>query len=113
MEPTAAGYRPGALDAATIAEAFRIPADERPDDVAVRTQGGAIEWTWADLRARVDALAAGLSRLGGKRGDSVALQLSNRPEFHQCDRAGIPLGAPPFSIYNPYAPQQIEFVVSD
>ncbi len=35
MEPTAAGYRPGALDAATVAEAFRITADERPDAVAL------------------------------------------------------------------------------
>jgi long-subunit acyl-CoA synthetase (AMP-forming) len=113
MEPTAAGYRPGALDAATVAEAFRITADERPGDIAVRSQGGAVEWTWAELRERVDALASGLSRLGVRRGDSVALLLSNRPEFHQCDLAVMTLGATPFSIYNTYAPEQIQFVVSD
>jgi long-subunit acyl-CoA synthetase (AMP-forming) len=113
MEPTAAGYRPGALDAATVAEAFRITADERSDDVAVRTQGGAEEWTWGQLRERVDALAAGLSRLGVKRGDSVALLLSNRPEFHLCDLAAMTLGATPFSVYNTYAPEQIQFVVQD
>ena len=113
MEPTAAGYRPGALDAATVAEAFRITADERPDDVAVRSQGGAVEWTWGELRERVDALAAGLSRLGVKRGDSVALLLSNRPEFHLCDLAAMTLGATPFSVYNTYAPEQIQFVVQD
>jgi long-subunit acyl-CoA synthetase (AMP-forming) len=113
MEPTAAGYRPGALDAATVAEAFRITADDRPGDVAVRSQGGAVEWTWAELRDRVDALASGLSRLGVRRGDSVALLLTNRPEFHQCDLAVMTLGATPFSIYNTYAPEQIQFVVSD
>ena len=75
MEPTAAVHRPRALDAQTVAEAFRITADAYPDAVAVRTQGGVVEWTWAVLRDKVDALAAGLSRLGVQRGDSVALQV--------------------------------------
>jgi long-chain acyl-CoA synthetase len=113
MEPTAAVHRPRALDAETVAEAFRITADEYPDVVAVRSQGGVVEWTWAELRDKVDALAAGLSRLGVQRGDSVALLLSNRPEFHLADLAAMTLGATPFSVYNTYAPEQIEFVVSD
>ena len=41
------------------------------------------------------------------RGDTVALMISNRPEFHLCDLAGMMLGATPFSIYNTYTPEQI------
>ncbi|HEY8584672.1 MAG TPA: AMP-dependent synthetase/ligase [Capillimicrobium sp.] len=93
--------------------AFRITAEDRAGDVAFRTQGGAVEWTWGEVREKVDALAAGLAKRGVRRGDSVALLLSNRPEFHQADLAAMTLGATPFSIYNTYAPEQIGYVVSD
>jgi len=102
-----------ALGAATIAEAFRITAAERSDDVAIRTKGDAFTITWGELRTRVDALAGGLAKLGLKRGDTIALMLSNRPEFHLCDLAATMLGATPFSIYNTYAPPQIAYLVSD
>src|SRR5262249_19711025 len=93
-----------ARDAATIAEAFRITAEDRPDEVAIRTRGDAFTITWAKLRDRVDALAGGLAKLGLERGQTIALMLSNRPEFHICDLAAMTLGATPFSIYNTYAP---------
>ncbi len=102
-----------ALDAATIAEAFRITSGERADQVAVRTKEDEISWTWGELRDRVDQLAGGLTELGLKKGDTIALLLSNRPEFHLCDLAAMMVGATPFSIYNTYAPNQIEFVVTD
>ena len=38
---------------------------------------------------------------------------ANRPEFHICDLAVMMVGGTPFSIYNTYAPEQIEYVVSD
>ncbi len=102
-----------ALGAATIAEAFRITAGERADEVAIRTRQDAFTITWGELRERVDALAGGLVRLGIGRGDTIALMLSNRPEFHLCDLAAMMLGATPFSIYNTYAPEQIRYLVSD
>ncbi len=102
-----------ALGAATIAEAFRITVAERAEEVAIRTKGDAFSITWGELRERVDALAGGLAKLGVGRGDSVALMLSNRPEFHLCDLAAMMLGATPFSIYNTYTPEQIRYVVSD
>jgi long-subunit acyl-CoA synthetase (AMP-forming) len=102
-----------ARDAATIAEAFRITAEDRADAVAIRTKGDAFTITWSELRDRVDALAGGLAKLGLERGQAVALMLSNRPEFHICDLAAITLGATPFSIYNTYAPSQIEYLVTD
>ena len=102
-----------AVDAATMAEAFRLTAAARADQTAIRTKGDAIAITWQELRDRVDALAGGLAQLGVKRGDSVALLMGNRPEFHVCDLAAMMLGATTFSIYQTYAPNQIEFVVSD
>jgi long-chain acyl-CoA synthetase len=116
MESALQQTRPGApaaLSAATVAEAFRITARERADEVAIRTKGDAFTITWGQLLERVDALAAGLAEIGVGRGQAVALMLSNRPEFHLCDLAAMMLGATPFSIYNSYAPEQIRYLVTD
>src|SRR3954463_2726287 len=102
-----------AVGAATLAEAFRITVEDFPDRVAVRTLDGSVSLTWSELRDRSDALAGGLARLGVVRGDTVALMLGNRPEFHVADLAAMTLGATPFSIYLTYAPEQIQYVVSD
>jgi long-subunit acyl-CoA synthetase (AMP-forming) len=103
----------GAAHAATLAEAFRLTAADREDEVAIRTKEDAFTITWGELRERVDALAGGLSKLGLRRGETLALMLSNRPEFHLCDLAGMMLGAAPFSIYNTYTPEQIRYLVKD
>ncbi len=100
-------------DATTIAGAFRFTADRLGDRVALRTRNDETTLTWHELRDRVDALAGGLAKLGLERGDTIALLLANRPEFHLCDLAAMTVGAAPFSIYTTYAPNQIEFVVSD
>jgi long-subunit acyl-CoA synthetase (AMP-forming) len=99
--------------AATVAEAFRITAAEHGDRVAVRTRADEIRWTWSELRDRVDALAGGLARLGVTRGDTVALMISNRPEFHLADLAAMTLGATPFSIYLTSSPEQVAYVLED
>jgi long-chain acyl-CoA synthetase len=102
-----------AVGAATIAEAFRITAEDHPDRVAVRTKDDEVSLTWSELRDRVDALARGLHELGVRRGDTVALMLANRPEFHIADLAVMSLGATPFSIYATSTPDQIAYVVGD
>jgi long-chain acyl-CoA synthetase len=104
---------PAAASASTLAEAFRITAAERAGDVAIRTKGDAFTITWGELRERVDALAGGLAALGLRRGETLALMLSNRPEFHLCDLAGMMLGAAPFSIYNTYTAEQISYLLTD
>jgi long-chain acyl-CoA synthetase len=106
------GHGPAA-DAATLAEAFRITAAERADQVAIRTKGDAFTITWGELRVRVDALAGGLAKLGLRRGETIALLIGNRPEFHLCDLAAMMLGATPFSIYDTYTAEQIRYLVSD
>ena len=83
MESSTAPKR--AVDASSIAEAFRITASTRPDAGAVRTLDDTIAWTWGELREKVDTLAAGLVGLGLQRRQTIALMLANRPEFHLCD----------------------------
>jgi long-subunit acyl-CoA synthetase (AMP-forming) len=97
-----------ALGASTLCEAFQITAAERPDQVALRTLGGTIEITYAEFAARVRALAEGLHALGVGRGDTVALMLSNRPEFSLADTAAMHLGATPFSVYNTSSAEQVQ-----
>jgi long-subunit acyl-CoA synthetase (AMP-forming) len=104
-EQIAAGSR-------TLCEAFQATAARRGDAVALRTpEGGEISWReYADFVRRI---AGGLAHHGVGRGDTVAMMLSNRPECHLVDTAALHLGATPFSIYNTFAPEQIEYVVGD
>jgi long-chain acyl-CoA synthetase len=105
--------RPRALDALTMAEAFQITARDHADRAALRTKGDEFSMSWGDYARQVERLAAGLAGLGLARGDTVGIMLTNRPEFHFFDAAALHLGATPFSIYNTYAPEQIEYLVKD
>jgi long-chain acyl-CoA synthetase len=102
-----------AVEAATLGEALRRTAAAHPQLVAVRTLHDEVALTWQQLRERVDALAGGLAALGVGRGDTVALMMGNRPEFHVADLAAVTLGATPFSIYQTSTPDQIRYVVAD
>src|SRR3954464_6502055 len=102
-----------ALQEPTLCAAFQVTASEFSDRVALRTKGDEFSMTWAEYGAKVRVLAAGLAGLGLGRADTIALLLTNRPEFHWVDAAAMHLGATPFSIYNTYSPEQIEFLVSD
>ncbi|HEY1568898.1 MAG TPA: long-chain fatty acid--CoA ligase [Solirubrobacteraceae bacterium] len=102
-----------AVDAATVAEAVRRTAAAHPDQVAIRTPDDSVTLTWAELLERVDAVAGGLARLGVRRGDCVAIMLSNRPEFNIADLAVMTLGATPFSIYVTYPANEIEYLLTD
>ncbi len=104
---------PRSFTAATVCEAFQITAAERPDAVALRTPGGGVEITWAEYAERVRRIAGGLAALGVGHGDTVALMMTNRPEFNLVDTAAIHLGATPFSIYNTSAPDQISHLFSN
>ena len=98
---------------ATMCEAFQATAARCPQQVALRTPGGAVTITWGQYAARVRRIAAGLARLGVGRGDTVALMMTNRPEFHLVDTAAFHLGAAPFSIYNTLAAEQVRHVLAN
>src|SRR5919202_443573 len=111
--PARSTERPPALEAATMCEAFQITASAHPDRPALRLKGDEASYTWGEYAEHVRRVAAGLAALGVKKGETVALMLVNRPEFHLADAGAMHLGAVGYSIYNTYIPEQIEFLVRD
>ncbi len=105
--------RPAGLDATTVAEAFQLTAKSHPERTALRLKEDAFSITWAEYADKVRRTAAGLAGLGLERGAAMGLMLTNRPEFHWFDAAALHLGATPFSIYNTYAPEQIQYQIKD
>ncbi|TDC86946.1 long-chain fatty acid--CoA ligase [Actinomadura sp. 7K507] len=93
--------------ARSLAELFQRTAAARAGQIALRDSGGAVELTWREYAERVRRIAGGLASLGVRRGDTVALMLTNRPEFHLVDTAVLHLGATPFSVYNTSPSTQI------
>jgi long-chain acyl-CoA synthetase len=105
--------RPVGLEAATVAEAFQATAKAHPDRCALRTKGDEFSITWREYAEKVEKTAAGLAGLGLGRGDTMAIMLTNRPEFHWFDSAALHLGATPFSLYNTYTTEQIQYQITD
>jgi long-subunit acyl-CoA synthetase (AMP-forming) len=99
--------------ATTMCEAFQHTAAVEPDAIALRSSDSKLELTWAQYAGRVRTLAAGLASVGLGRGDTVALLIGNRPEFHLIDTASFHLGAIPFSIYNTSSPEQIAHLMDN
>jgi long-chain acyl-CoA synthetase len=97
--------------AGNLYEALLATVERLGDDLAI-TQGD-YSIGWSDLRRRVDAIAGGLAGLGVRKGDTLAIMVSNRPEFIPCDLGAVALGAVPFSIYPTSSPEQIAYAVGD
>jgi long-subunit acyl-CoA synthetase (AMP-forming) len=102
-----------AIQEDTVAGIFQHTAARVPDRVALRTLDGGTEITWAEYNERAKRVAAGLAALGVGKGETVAIMLTNRPEFHVVDAGAMHLGATAFSIYNTYTADQIGFLVED
>lgn len=69
--------------------------------------------SYTALRRNVETLARGLSVLGVKRGDHIALISENRPEWIISDMAMLSLGAVNVPLYTILTPKQIEFILED
>jgi fatty-acyl-CoA synthase len=83
----------------------------QPQAVALRFMGRT--WTWADLRARVSALAGALSRRGVGFGDRVMILMLNRAEFVEAMLATNMLGAIAVPLNFRLTPPEIGFLVED
>src|SRR5829696_9211222 len=105
--------RPAGLRSTTVAEAFQATARAHPDRCALRTKDDAFAISWREYGERVQSVAAGLAGMGLERGRTMAVMLTNRPEFHWFDAAAMHLGATPFSLYNTYTAEQIQYQVDD
>jgi long-chain acyl-CoA synthetase len=90
--------RPGAVAGASppaaaepLSALLERTAAAAPRQLAVRQRQRA--WTYAELRDRVDRLAAGLARVGIDAGERVAIHLPPGPEFTLAYFAALALGA--------------------
>ncbi|HUP99504.1 MAG TPA: AMP-dependent synthetase/ligase [Aeromicrobium sp.] len=99
-----------ALTAPTLCEAFQLTAQAFWDSPGLRTPGNDQAMTYGEWATKVQAVAGGLADLGLRRGDTLALMMTNRAEFAVADMAALHLGATPFSIYNSSSPEQIEYL---
>ena len=112
-ERHASGGEAPELAAQNLVKAFYTVVDRLGDDLAIRDEAREKELSWNELRDAVHRIAGGLAKLGVEKGDTVAIMLGNRWEFIPTDLAAVSLGAIPFSIYQTYAPEQIEYLLSD
>ena len=81
--------------------------------MALRLKDDEMTMSWGEYGDKVRALTAGLAGLGLEPGHTLGLMLTNRPEFHWFDSAALHAGATPFSIYNTYAREQIQYQMQD
>src|SRR6476646_11706271 len=105
--------RPKALSAETMCEAFQITAAEWADSPALQLKDTDYEASWTEYAETARKRAAGLAKLGVKRGDTVGFMLVNRPALHLTDCAAMHLGATCFSVYNTSSSEQVEYVVEN
>src|SRR5262245_58673830 len=69
-------------------------------------------WTWAQMRDEVLALAAGLHRLGLKRGETVAIVGAYRPKLYWSVAAVQALGAIPVPVYADAVAEELAYVLA-
>lgn len=69
-------------------------------------------WTWAQALDLVRAYAMGLSRLGLKRGETIAIVGSNRPKLYWSVMAAQMLGAIPVPVYADAVADELCFVLA-
>ena len=67
--------------------------------------------TFAELRARVDAFAAGLAALGLGRGDALAIWLPNRPLWFVAQYAAARLGVVVVALNPRYRARELTYIV--
>lgn len=113
------------MSSAEMAEriAGRTLLDVIADTVSERGEAPALHWknrdggwstvTWNEYLRSARCVAAGLRRLGVRRGDRVAMLLRNRVECNITDIAGTLLGAAMTSIYLTSSNSQLEWLLND
>jgi long-chain acyl-CoA synthetase len=69
-------------------------------------------WTWAQVLDQVRAYAAGLHRLGLKRGDTIAIVGANRPKLYWSVTAAQALGAVPVPVYADAVADELAYVLA-
>jgi long-chain acyl-CoA synthetase len=85
----------------------------RPDALQVKTGGAYRPISHREVADRVRRAARGLSSLGVRRGDRVAILSENRPEWAIADFACLTAGLTDVPIYPTLPPDQIAYILKD
>jgi fatty-acyl-CoA synthase len=80
-------------------------------DAAVFVEHG-VRWSWSDLLAKCDDLAAGLLALGLQKGDRIGIWSPNRPEWLLTQFATARLGLILVNINPAYRVSELEFALN-
>ncbi len=97
----------------TFAQILEWNAENRGKLPAIREKHLGIwqTWTWSMVREEIRLLAHGLSDIGVKRGDKVAIIGDNRPRLYWSIVAAQAIGAVPVPMYQDAAAKEMQFVV--
>src|SRR3712207_5388640 len=85
----------------------------KADALCLKKEGQWLRISGDAFIARVRAVALGLSSLGVRKGDRVALLSENRPDWSVVDLAILSLGAVNVPIYTTQAPEQVRYILED
>jgi long-chain acyl-CoA synthetase len=85
----------------------------KPDALSLKQQGQWLHIPGEAIIKRVRAVALGLSALGIRKDDRVALLSENRPDWSVVDLAILSLGAINVPVYPTQAPEQVRFILED
>jgi fatty-acyl-CoA synthase len=116
MTGFAASYVSGLADepllSQTIGQALEHAAAAWEDRTALVSRAQGIRWTWAGLRDRADAFAAGLLALGLRRGDRIGVWSLNRAEWALTQFAAARAGLILVTINPAYRLSELEFALN-
>ena len=90
-----------------------IARHNKPDAVSEKRGDEWVRISAEEFVRRVRRIALGLSHLGIRAGDRVALISENRPEWSIADLAILSIGAVTVPIYTTQAVDQIQFILKD
>jgi fatty-acyl-CoA synthase len=94
-----------------LADLFETVAATVPDRLALI--GDTARYTFAELNARCDRLAAGLAAQGVTRGDAIALYMYNSPAYLEAFIAACKLGAVPYNVNYRYRAEELRYLFAN
>ena len=109
-----ASATPNAGSADTLPKLLRRNASTLGDRPANREKAYGIwqTWTWAQVESEVRALALGLTELGLKPGDRLAVVGDNRPRLYWAMIAAQSVGAVPVPLYQDSVAEEMAYVLA-
>jgi fatty-acyl-CoA synthase len=95
----------------TIGQALDLAARRWSDRPALISPSHGVAWTWREFRARVGELAAGLLKLGLRRGERIGVWSLNRPEWALTQFAAAEAGLVFVTINPAYRLHELEYAL--